>query len=391
MKIKSKGILAIVIFLLFFSVFPAYAASKINTVSLEFNIEEYDENGFPEITADTLSSHYSCGEVSLKLEDEDSSSSKKKADSTSASEQIYEVELSASEGYAFYITKASQIKLKGAGAEYIKASRLHKGTTLIIEVKFAKLEDICTPISEAQWVGDGRAEWESSINATHYKLILTRNSSSKVYYTGGTTYDFRPLMLREGFYSLQVQPLSISNYLAEGADAGSYYVSKEQAEAYREAFKVETEQHQLEGTEGQTGPGTVEVVYKNTGWKQDDRGWWYQNNDGSYLQYDWILSNGKWYFFDSDGYMVTDKVVKWGNNRYYLDKNGRMVVNRRVPDGRTAGADGVLTGEMSKGYIEQAIANGSLEMDPSYYGPGVVGKTATVNKTTSGKAIIAGQ
>ena len=120
------------------------------------------------------------------------------------------------------------------------------------------------------------------------------------------------------------------------------------------------------------GPGTVQVVYKNIGWKQDDTGWWYQNEDGSYLQYDWTNLNGDWYFFGSDGYMVTDKVIRWGNDSYYMASDGKMAVNQTVPDGRKAGDDGILTGKMNSEYFEQAATDGEMDEDYySCYGPGV--------------------
>ena len=56
-------------------------------------------------------------------------------------------------------------------------------------------------------------------------------------------------------------------------------------------------------------------------WKQDDSGWWYQNNDGSYISNQW--------FQDFDG--------KW----YYLNESGYMLTNGSAPDGRSVGADGI--------------------------------------------------
>lgn len=116
------------------------------------------------------------------------------------------------------------------------------------------------------------------------------------------------------------------------------------------------------------------MIHKNVGWRQDDTGWWYQNEDGSYLQYDWTELNGDWYFFGSDGYMVTDKVIRWGNDSYYMTADGKMAVNQAVPDGRKAGADGILTGKMSSEYMEQ---EDEAEKDDDYYanfGPGVTSK-----------------
>ena len=54
---------------------------------------------------------------------------------------------------------------------------------------------------------------------------------------------------------------------------------------------------------------------------QDDSGWWYQNNDGSYISNQW--------FQDFDG--------KW----YYLNESGYMLTNGSAPDGRSVGADGI--------------------------------------------------
>lgn len=354
----------------------AVATEKINRVSVDFKIEGYDEYGYPEIEADVSgSAHYSCGTVDLEsdeMDDDDDSSAKK---AKSAAEEHYVIEFTAENGYVFYLTKADQVKLNGAGAKYVKASRLDNGTTLRLTFQLTQLEDVCGPVEQAAWNSDGTASWSPSYNAVRYKLVLSRNGgSSKVYYTGGTTYDFRPVMTKEGSYSLKVYPLSRSGYKAEYAEAGGFSVTREMAASYDVQYGVETETRKLDDAEG-GGPGTVEVIRKNIGWKNDGMGWWFQNEDGSYLQYDWAELNGDWYFFGSDGYMVTDKVIRWGNDSYYMGEDGKMVTSQKVPDGRTADADGILTGTMDIGYLEQAGVDG--EMDDDYYanfGPGVARK-----------------
>lgn len=62
-------------------------------------------------------------------------------------------------------------------------------------------------------------------------------------------------------------------------------------------------------------------------WKQDTSGWWYQNDDGSYLTNQW--------FQDFDG--------KW----YYLNESGYMLTNGTAPDGRSVGADGAWVDTVS--------------------------------------------
>lgn len=67
-------------------------------------------------------------------------------------------------------------------------------------------------------------------------------------------------------------------------------------------------------------------------WQKDAKGWWYQNEDGSYARNQWIEDRGKWYFFNSKGYMLSDTTT---------------------PDGYRVGSDGALIDE-----TEQASASG---------------------------------
>lgn len=54
-------------------------------------------------------------------------------------------------------------------------------------------------------------------------------------------------------------------------------------------------------------------------WKQDNVGWWYQNDDGSYPANSWQEIDGKQYYFGNDGYMLHDTTTPDG---YYVDANG---------------------------------------------------------------------
>lgn len=63
-------------------------------------------------------------------------------------------------------------------------------------------------------------------------------------------------------------------------------------------------------------------------WKQDDTGWWYQNDDGSYMKSGWQAIEGKSYYFGDDGYMFHDCVT---------------------PDGYSVGSDGA--------WIDSSVTN----------------------------------
>ena len=41
-------------------------------------------------------------------------------------------------------------------------------------------------------------------------------------------------------------------------------------------------------------------------WRQDSKGYWYQNDDGSYPVNQWQEISGKQYYFGADGYMLAD-------------------------------------------------------------------------------------
>ncbi|HFU4056103.1 TPA: RICIN domain-containing protein [Streptococcus suis] len=88
------------------------------------------------------------------------------------------------------------------------------------------------------------------------------------------------------------------------------------------------------------------------GWKKDSKGWWYQNEDGSYPKNDWKFVDKKWYYFDNSGYMLTgwqtikgesyylqpdgrmsaSQWIKHLNNWYYVDKSGKRVKETWVGD-----------------------------------------------------------
>lgn len=74
----------------------------------------------------------------------------------------------------------------------------------------------------------------------------------------------------------------------------------------------------LEAAGIQAKGGSVAQV----GWKQDDKGWWYEHSDGSYAKNGWEKINGRWYAFDGSGYMLTGWYHPARGEWYWLGSDG---------------------------------------------------------------------
>lgn len=59
-------------------------------------------------------------------------------------------------------------------------------------------------------------------------------------------------------------------------------------------------------------------------WQQDETGWRYQNDDGSYVTNGWSWVDGRCYYFMPDGYCLTKTQTPDG---YTVDETGAWVVN----------------------------------------------------------------
>ncbi|MGN0343001.1 MAG: CAP domain-containing protein [Roseburia sp.] len=74
------------------------------------------------------------------------------------------------------------------------------------------------------------------------------------------------------------------------------------------------------------------VVAEAAQWNQDNIGWWYQQDDGSFPVNQWRQIDGQWYYFKSDGYMATGWL--WdGSNWYYMGNDGAMRTGWQNIDG----------------------------------------------------------
>ncbi len=62
-------------------------------------------------------------------------------------------------------------------------------------------------------------------------------------------------------------------------------------------------------------------------WCQDNIGWWYAKDDGTYVQNEWYKIEGQWYFFNQEGYCLTNTLTPDG---YWLDENGYFNEQKRI-------------------------------------------------------------
>lgn len=92
-------------------------------------------------------------------------------------------------------------------------------------------------------------------------------------------------------------------------------------------------------------------------WKQDNIGWWYQNDDGSYTTSTWQNIDGKNYLFNAAGYMRTGWVQTVSGKWYYLNPTGEMRYDDLAEDGITYHFD-------ANGYCTNP--NNAIDFDADY-------------------------
>lgn len=131
-----------------------------------------------------------------------------------------------------------------------------------------------------------------------------------------------------------------------------------------------------------------------TGWRQNQTGWYYQDNSG-FIQNQWKEINGAWYYFNQDGYMLTGWQnlggvwyylgssgamhtgwLQLGDAWYYMDGNGAMVTGDRWIDGKDYyfNADGSMdeeetdASEWKEAYRQYLIENKSKYSSDNSFG-----------------------
>lgn len=110
-------------------------------------------------------------------------------------------------------------------------------------------------------------------------------------------------------------------------------------------------------------------------WKQNDTGWWWAEDDGSYPQNTWLWldgnqdGNSECYYFDSNGYLAVNTTI----DGWQVDSNGCWIQNGQVQVSAASPADPAFltlkaATERSQASLEQGIdANYVMNMDMTIY------------------------
>ncbi|MDD3252051.1 MAG: hypothetical protein PHV18_05755 [Lachnospiraceae bacterium] len=337
------------------------ASDYIGSVKVKFVLDEVSESGQPLMEGETNSTKYSIDEV-LTLEeymeqwkdnddaDDDGNDRKDNSDLLALnatylsmknySEVVYAAVVD-SDGEQIFSSDRAKVSVSGLGASCIRLERLNDKSTMVLFVKFADLDSLAGEIETAGWTENGYGSWSQTVgtSAAWYEMRLYADGKLKggTKITAGTSYDFRPLMQKAGFYRYQVRAVSASGDTGEWKESESLTVTAEMAAAYKEMFALDMQTN----SDGSAPPS--QVTYLNLGWQEMETGRYrYRESDCSYPQANWRKEDESWYYFDGDGYLVTLQYITWGNERYYVNESGRMLTEGKAPDGQEVQTDGRL-------------------------------------------------
>lgn len=126
-------------------------------------------------------------------------------------------------------------------------------------------------------------------------------------------------------------------------------------------------------------------------WKQDSKGWWWQNDDGSYPAASWQWLDGnhdgvaECYYFDQTGYMLSNTETPDG---YQVNADGAWVVNGAVQTKAVAvsGQTKAQAADDYSGTYVDTWSDGTVATHVIVYNP--ADKTLTDTRTVGGSTYV---
>lgn len=324
MKRKKYIILILAVSIISCLTVPTEAAAKkkITSVSLDINLDVKRGQLYGEENLDieTKSSKYTVSNYALLEE---------MGEWGDNPQPEIEITLTAEEGNYFYISKKSDVLLKGnSDPMYVSGRKEDSASTLIIVTRLESIFNNPNEITRASWDSAklGSAIWESE-GASNFEIDLYCNGKKfgSTKKTSMNSMELLPFMTKQGYYTYRVRSYNQSQ-TKKGAwheCSENYVVSDESAIENQVLYK----QIYGENSDNLISPGV-----KKPGWYNNEHGWWYQTEKGTYPKGEWLEIDHRWYYFNDEGYMQTGWIFyneKW----YYCDDSGALIQNSITPDG----------------------------------------------------------
>ena len=166
---------------------------------------------------------------------------------------------------------------------------------------------------------DVERDWNGMSNATvefidHFKFISNNMQLGIYTYTG-----FMSNFTQKAIDVIKDMPCWIANYRNDyaGVNTGFFtnicgwqYSENGTIGSFTGDCNVFNEKCLLSGSKG--------------GWKQNDKGWWYEYADGSYPVSQWFKVDGDWYYADAKGYCYQNRWLQYKDKWYYFKDNCKM-------------------------------------------------------------------
>ncbi len=273
-----------------------------------------------------------------------------------------EIWLSADSDYYFKKAGKSIFTFEGEEVKYVSCSTKNDKEEMVLRVNLEELDedDEDLDVEGLYWDEEnGIANWEHLDIAKNYRVRLCRDGSSSSVDDGiGTTYtvntdsfDFSGKFPKEGSYYFKVRAID----------------SRGNAGDWQESYSIDVTSEDMAAWQGQ--------------WRQDERGWWFANGDGSYMKDGWQYIRSQWYFFDQEGYMKTGW-IRWQDKFYYCGENGAMLRSTVTPDGAAVDSDGARIGD--GGDVSDAYTAGAESIAAAGFSAGTAAVTGPASDIGTG-------
>lgn len=168
---------------------------------------------------------------------------------------------------------------------------------------------------------EATACWDEVEDTYQYEVQLYKDGvkTNSVLTTTVNSIELSSNMTEKGKYTFRVRVRErISDDYGRYSESSGTYVQEKTVTVKSRRTTTSTTPAK-EASERGLGPG---VVGKN--WRQDAKGWWYDNGEGSYLSGGWYQLNEKWYYFNTSGYLQTGWITVDGVQYYTLSDGSRV-------------------------------------------------------------------